>query len=607
MNEIILKKLKWGNWFSYGEDNEIILDNNPLTQIKGINGAGKSSINLILEETLYNKNSKGIKKADIVNRETPGNPAWSNLTFSVNDVPYEVFYERKGASTKLSLIKDGEDISSHTATGTFKQLEAILGRDFKMYSALTYQSSNTGLQFLKATDTERKKFLISLFNLDDYLTQHENFKNKHKTKSLEVAKLSGELKSSADFVNEYSSRDLEISEEVMGVPEYPRELEDGLVEIKATLSNAKKLNESINKNNTYKEKLAEIPESKLTYTGNIPDKKALQDLTSEIAVVKSETSKLEKEKKELEEQGKEKVCSSCKQLIPAKEVKSNIQSRVEQIEDNKQKLESFTKQQAVLKKEVDSYIIYKETCNEFERLSNFIDTSLPEEIVSTEELLDQISSLEKEINSIKATISEAEAFNRKVEDKNTKAKVILEELEKHKAILKSKEGQVKEAQEKLAILQVLKDSFSTTGLVTYKLEFVVQTLEEEINRYLAELSSGRFMLQFSLDKDKLNIEIIDEGDTIAITALSSGELARVNTATLLAIRNLMSNISKTKVNLLFLDEIMGVLDENGKDTLISLLLNENLNTFLVSHEYEHPLVPSLTITKEDNISKIENG
>ena len=44
------------------------LNESIVTQLVGTNGAGKSSIPLILEEVLFNKNSKGIKKADIANR-----------------------------------------------------------------------------------------------------------------------------------------------------------------------------------------------------------------------------------------------------------------------------------------------------------------------------------------------------------------------------------------------------------------------------------------------------------------------------------------------------------------------------------------------------------
>ena len=65
---ITLKKLNWDNCFSYGAGNELNLDDHTVTQIIGTNGMGKSSIPLIIEEALYNKNSKGIKKADIPNR-----------------------------------------------------------------------------------------------------------------------------------------------------------------------------------------------------------------------------------------------------------------------------------------------------------------------------------------------------------------------------------------------------------------------------------------------------------------------------------------------------------------------------------------------------------
>jgi ABC-type taurine transport system ATPase subunit len=70
----------------------------------------------------------------------------------------------------------------------------------------------------------------------------------------------------------------------------------------------------------------------------------------------------------------------------------------------------------------------------------------------------------------------------------------------------------------------------------------------------------------------------------------------------------MSHLSKTKINILFLDEIMGVLDNFGKDKLIEILLSETeLNTFLVSHEFTHPLLDKITIIKEDDISRIDNG
>ena len=91
---ITLKKLKWSNCFSYGANNELDLDDSTLTQIIGTNGMGKSSIPLIIEEALYNKNSKGIKKADIPNRIL-NNGYDIYLSFTKDDSFYEVSVNRK--------------------------------------------------------------------------------------------------------------------------------------------------------------------------------------------------------------------------------------------------------------------------------------------------------------------------------------------------------------------------------------------------------------------------------------------------------------------------------------------------------------------------------
>ena len=106
---ITLKKLEWSNCFSYGSDNILNLNESIVTQLVGTNGTGKSSIPLILEEVLFNKNSKGIKKADIPNREV-NNGYDIALSFSVNDDEYLIDVVRR-TNIKVKLYKNEEDIS----------------------------------------------------------------------------------------------------------------------------------------------------------------------------------------------------------------------------------------------------------------------------------------------------------------------------------------------------------------------------------------------------------------------------------------------------------------------------------------------------------------
>ena len=161
-------------------------------------------------------------------------------------------------------------------------------------------------------------------------------------------------------------------------------------------------------------------------------------------------------------------------------------------------------------------------------------------------------------------------------------------------------------EEKLSHVEILKKAFSTNGLLAYKIENLVKDLEELTNEYLAELSDGRFSLEFVVLNDKLNVIIEDNGKSVDILSLSAGELARVNTATLLAIRKLMSSISKSQINILFLDEVTNVLDELGKERLVEILLKEeNSNTYIVSHGWTHPLLEKIEVIKEDEVSKLD--
>ena len=177
-------------------------------------------------------------------------------------------------------------------------------------------------------------------------------------------------------------------------------------------------------------------------------------------------------------------------------------------------------------------------------------------------------------------------------------------MEEMKAEVAQKQIQLDNLTEIQNIIEILKKSFGTNGLVSYKIESSVKELEKEINNYLSELST--FQIYFKLAGEKLNIEVLDDaGNITSISNLSSGEQARVNIATILAIRKIMSSLTSTKINLLFLDEVVGVIDSDGKEKLTEILLKENLNTFMVSHDWSHPLIPKVSITKEHNISRIE--
>ena len=67
----------------------------------------------------------------------------------------------------------------------------------------------------------------------------------------------------------------------------------------------------------------------------------------------------------------------------------------------------------------------------------------------------------------------------------------------------------------------------------------------------------------------------------------------------------MSSISKSRINILFLDEVINVLDDAGREKMVEVLLQEDLNTYVVSHGWAHPLLDKIEVVKDGNVSRLD--
>ena len=597
---IILKKLKWSNCFSYGENNELDLEKDLIVQLVGTNGTGKSSIPLLIEEALFNKNSKGIKKVDIVNRNNNENGYSISLDFEVDDRVYNITVERK-ASIKVVLTCDGEDISSHTATNTFKSIQNVVGMDFKTFSQLVYQSTTSSLQFLTATDTNRKKFLIELLNLDNYLTLFDNFKTAHKEASNEVAGIRGSIETINSWISTNPVKS-STKKDLMEVPEAPEEAISKRALVQEKLANILDINSKININNQYKSQIAELSALELTKEVEMPE--GLGELNEEFTSLKTIIAQADTVVRKIEKLGDS--CPTCLQDIDTDKTAELIGEQKDIVSVSTRRKNEVQNLVIDLKKDLQNYRNHKSVVDKFEKLSSLVDSKLPSKTEDKIELEEKITKFTKEISEKQIEIRDISSQNNEITKINTELDYLVKQVKEFKLKLLSEESKLKKTNDVYANLEVLKKAFSTNGLVAYKIENLVKDLEDLVNQYLSELSDGRFGLEFVITNDKLNVVISDEGLDIDILALSSGELARVNTSTLLAIRKLMSTLSKSKINVLFLDEVIGVLDDEGREKLIEVLLREHdLNTFLVSHGWSHPLLTKINVVKTNKISRLE--
>ena len=595
---ITLKTLQWDNCFSYGKGNRLDLDACNLTQLVGTNGMGKSSVPLIIEEVLFNKNSKGIKKQEIQNRFI--NDGYNiNLTFDVDYDQYEIDVIRK-ATIKCKLWKNGEDISSHTATNTYKTVQELLGLDFKTFTQLVYQNTNASLQFLTATDTNRKKFLIDLLKLTEYVDYFDVFKDAVREVTLEINSLESKSDTIVKWLNENKLESIDILP-IKDLPKIPKKDENRLQQLRTDFENISQENKKIIDNNFNIERLQQLAANpdRLLIGETVDIEAKSQKLgiySARVSDSQAHLSKLSKLKGQ---------CPTCEEYIDDDKVQRLKDQYYGEIVESNDILEGLEIKIREAKKNNERMARRDKLQHDFEETMGQVDNKLPLIIFDKEEVSSQISTLSSKIEGLQERLREIAAENIKAGQHNTRLEIIQEQTADFEGELEEIVEALGKVEDKSIHLEILKKAFSTNGLLAYKIENLVKDLEDLTNDYLAELSDGRFSLEFVVTNDRLNVEITDNAKIVDILALSSGELARVNTATLLAIRKLMSSISSSKINTLFLDEVINVLDDQGREKLVEILLGETLNTYIVSHGWTHPLLEKIEVIKEDNISRLE--
>ena len=610
---ITLNKLSISNMFSYGQNNEIDLSVNKITQLTAPNGSGKSSIALILQELLYSKNIKSIKKADILNRYIKGDTWSGKINFTVNNKSYNVEVKRTKNQSKVKFYQQNNseiiDLTEHKIIDTYKKIQELIGLDFELFSQLTYQSSTDLLEFLKATDTNRKKFLINLFNLEKYPNIGEVIKLKLSESEKQSFKLDGELKSVKDFLDNTLIED---KKSLIEIPIINEEKRNQLAKAQNKIDEYESLCKKIDRNNLYIKEREE-----LNFDISLPEPKKITQIYDYQKELKEETTALSINQKNLKNTLTNlditDKCYACGQSIDntqAVHLKDNLE---EDLFKNRSRASDIDVGSIQIENEIKEYenVVQKwennrKAIEKFEQLSQFIDITISTIYPDFNTLKNEVQVLQDELKIQETQKENAIEHNEKIKTHNTKVDTLIEQKRYFLARQELINNDIVNLKSKIKNLIILRKAFSTTGIVAFKLENLTKELETVINDYLSDLSDGQFQVIFRLTGEKLNIVVINNGQESPIETVSGGEFSRIQTAILLAIRNILSKIGGNYINLLFLDEITGVLDEAGKEKLIEILQEEdNLNIFLISHDFTHPLINKINIIKNNNISCLE--
>lgn len=268
----------------------------------------------------------------------------------------------------------------------------------------------------------------------------------------------------------------------------------------------------------------------------------------------------------------------------------------------------FDKIYLLLKKEKQNIECFKELKQKFDKFSNMISLVINnteqviKSVIESKEILNDeiigklqnkindllqndlqnVSNFGKNIKILKELHDEYAKFSDFLDNEINKTEQILEKVNESintfdlvKRIedeLVSLEKRIREEEEKLKILEILRNDFEG-GKRRDFLDFVFQTIFDMVtkkaNQILNEITEGRYSIEFSED-----IEIVDSwyGVRRTVKSLSGGEKFLTSLSIAMAISDLMS-ISKYQVKSMFIDEGFGTLDINTLNDVIDYLEN----------------------------------
>lgn len=607
-----------------------------LIQLLGDNGVGKTNLITVLTEALFSKNPRGYAKGELLNRSGKFKSSTIYVKFLGKDgSTYVATTVRNKTTAKVSLTKDGVDISGHTAKGTFELIEEVLGMNYELFLQYTYQSSRFPTEFLLATPKARRDYLSNLLDLN---TINEDIEK--------VAQATKEVKAKLDIINKETLKATaalkalgDISQLIdVDVPALECAIADAKAEYdnlviltaehaRASASLNSKIADRDKQVSALKRLVKPVPPTmpvmpvvQKPNTNELSDAKVeVADVMRRIGTVKSALADCKAALSKLKKPAE--FCYACGHALDnakALEMFLDEQNRLLGL-DKLRTNELATLQQALpelhgivtdITTRAGHWEKYDKEVITFDIKSNAYAADIAKYAVQEQELKENISRLTCEIENIvlppysKQLETEAynhytgllaelnnAAFYKTKLDKVADIKSTLDSLSKETTIYTTRQKDLE------TLSKALKEILAKT------IEGGIKTIERVTNKYLTEFNSKAF-LRFSVEEDKVSVGCLFDGEEVSISTLSTGQFSRVSISTLLALRELLGK--GNGLNFLMLDEVVGVLDNDGKEGLIDILTNmKGLSVFLVSHEWYHPMLSRLRVRyKPDGLSEI---
>lgn len=555
--------------FRCHDEISLSLNGQGLVKIEGKNGSGKSSIFEGLMWVLFGEN---IKKDSIDSIIKHGqDAAFGRVIFHINDKYYAIDRYRNDPefNNAVHIVTEEETLEFKNIADANKHIENLINIDKNLFQQTVYLTQYNAYSFADDTDSGKKKFLDSLFDLSIFKDVEQELKAEQKSfdtyiqlhqHGIEILEQKIEtckqriidLNSAADSINEQ-----ELNEEKQAKEE----------EVKTIQTTIDTLNEEVKELEkqleTYKE---EIP--KLTQASH----KLEQELKAEAS------------DREIEEKTKllnDKRCYVCYNIISDEQAKE---------------FRNFIKEQKEIKEHNQEILEYKnkadQECIKLEREQTKATNQFQSKQTQITREKQRLESAQDSLRRWNEYVSRQTSKKEKFEQEKHKQEERLVQLESKR---KTEQSFAKESIHDGQILQVILEAFGKDGIRNDFFDKYTTVLQTEANLILQvlfselgvpvklELSTYSKKKSGELSR-KFNCTFYRGTNEYDYKSFSGGERKRIDIAIVLAMQRVAEMMGRFQSNILIFDEVFDQLDSEGIDTVINYLRNYEKNSiFMISH------------------------
>lgn len=517
-----------------------------------VHNSGKSHLPKLLSWIVFGETIEGDRYEEVIRRGAK--EAVGAQEIIVDGEAYLVTRTRTKKQGTLTLTHAGKDVTRPVMTETQKQIEALLGLDFRTFrSTVLYgQDDHSRFAMPRTTDSERKAILFRVLRLDGLDLALEFVKAERTAAERERDAAAARI---VPLETALQGQDLQ------GIKDDLQENREQQERLKVRTAGRQALVETISE-----------AEATLEESGDLEgDLRALRqqqrELSSKIAGLR-QTSQAEtraaSEKLDrvaaFVDEGK---CPECGTPTGAETVAATIESLKRAAAAHTSKALKADKERAAAVKALSS-------AEEDER-------ELEQEVKDRDAIRDGLEAARRDLVGIDGVAEQVRTLQQTAERLSKRLAAVGKERKRLAGEIDAAKGERDRAEEAVSVAEFWVRGFGNQGLRSQILDDIIGELADLTNGYLEVLSDGDVRVAYDTEaalkgggkRDKFSIVVDVEG--AGNVQPSGGQWRKITIAADLALMDLVARRERAAIDLLIMDEALDGLDATGQARVVDLL------------------------------------